>query len=225
MKDFIFKTVDFHVFTESLSRTIEKKDIYTAGHSNRVAEMVYIFARAHGLPDQDIFYLHIASHLHDIGKIGVPDGILLKTGRLTDCEYRVIQQHSVMGWEILKDIPSLEAMASIIRHHHERYDGKGYPDGLASYSIPLGSRLIAVADALDAMTTTRTYRQSMPLDMAIAEIKKNRNTQFDGEVVDTLESLYKKDKSCLLKIFSDEALVPSKKMIYTPFNSLIIDRL
>ena len=201
-------------------RTIEKKDIYTAGHSNRVAELVLMLAQSYHLPEAQIIYLHIASHLHDIGKIGIPDGILLKTGKLSDCEYRVIQKHSEMGWEIFKDIPNLQKMAVIIKHHHERYDGKGYPDGLQATSIPFGSRLIAVADSLDAMTTTRTYRLSLPFDVALEEIRNNRNTQFDGEVVDMLESLYKKDKERLKDIFSGGIAVPIKKSTYVPFKSI-----
>jgi putative nucleotidyltransferase with HDIG domain len=182
--------MDFHEFASSLVLALESKDIYTAGHSERVADITSDIAKAIGMDKWDIEYLHIAAHLHDIGKIGIPDGILLKSGPLTKAEYEVVKQHSSIGYKILKDVKGLEDIAKIIRHHHERFDGKGYPDGLKGKDIPLGSRIIALADSFDAMTRPRPYRKAKTEQEALKEIAENRGTQFDLELADAFLSTY-----------------------------------
>lgn len=124
------KDIDFHLFIESLLRTIELKDMYTAGHSRRVSEITEQLCLDCGMSEADCEYLHVVGHVHDIGKIGIADGILMKSGQPTPAEYQLIQQHTVIGASIFENLPGLDRMARIIRHHHERYDGKGYPDGL-----------------------------------------------------------------------------------------------
>lgn len=136
-----------------------------------------------GLEDKVCKEVHIAAHLHDIGKIGIPDGILLKTSKLTSGEFEVIKEHSAKGYEILKDIEGFDNIASIVRHHHERIDGKGYPDGLKGDEIPLGSSIITVADCFDAMTTTRSYKKTMSFIEAFEELEKYSGTQFNKDIV------------------------------------------
>ncbi len=181
---FDLKRIDIHDLVRSIINTIEARDEYTSGHSDRVATIVQKIASMMGFDKSFIEHIHVAGHLHDIGKIGIPDGILLKTGKLTDLEYRIVQQHATIGWKILKDVPNLADMARIIRHHHERFDGRGYPDGLSGDSIPIGSAIIAVADSFDAMTTTRTYRDKLTVEEALEELERCSGTQFKPDVVE-----------------------------------------
>lgn len=175
---------DFHEFIESFIEILETKDTYTRGHSNRVAHYSIEIAKEMGLCQKEVDLAHISGHLHDIGKIGIPDLILGKEGRLSDTEFEKIKMHSSFGYNILNKVSVLKEHAVIIRHHHERWDGRGYPSGLESEKIPLVSRIISVADAFDAMTSTRSYRRALSLNHASAELAKNSWTQFDGEVVD-----------------------------------------
>ena len=156
----------FHSFIRSLVKTIEAKDIYTAGHSDRVADISEKIAKKLGLDNELSGEIHIAAHLHDIGKIGIPEGILLKSSKLSFGEYEVIKEHSEKGYDILKDIEGFYNIALIVKHHHERYDGNGYPDKLKGDDIPLGAAIIRVADSFDAMTTTRNYKKTMSYDEA-----------------------------------------------------------
>lgn len=154
---------------------VEAKDIYTRGHSDRVSYYTTLLAKKR---------IRLAGLFHDVGKIGVPDSILTKLGPLSEEEYAQIRCHSELGCQILSAMSFFQEIAGIIRSHHERWDGKGYPDGLAGTQIPLESRMIAVADAFDAMTSFRAYRQSLSLDQARAELIRNKGTQFDPELVD-----------------------------------------
>jgi putative nucleotidyltransferase with HDIG domain len=183
------KNIDFHSFIESLTRTIELKDIYTAGHSKRVSEITDMICSEMGFSHDHKEYMHIAAHLHDIGKIGIPEGILLKTGRLSRAEYCIMQEHPVIGASIFENLKGFCDMAMIIRHHHERYDGGGYPSGLKGEEIPLGSAIIAVADSFDAMTNSRPYRAGMSAESAVEEIIRNRGIQFNPQVVDSFMSV------------------------------------
>lgn len=176
--------VSFHQFIESFIEILETKDTYTRGHSNRVAHYSVAIARAMELTKEEIDLAHISGHLHDIGKIGISDNILLKTGRLTDEEYESIKKHSDYGYNILSKVEVLSEHAVIIKHHHERWDGKGYPSNLKEDEIPLISRIISVADAFDAMTSSRSYRKSLTFSAASEELKKNIWSQFDGSIVD-----------------------------------------
>ncbi|MBN2397374.1 MAG: HD domain-containing protein [Deltaproteobacteria bacterium] len=173
---------------QSLVASIHRRDHYTKRHSANVTALAATTAEKCGCSEQKIQSLRIAAMLHDIGKIAIPDNILLKEGRLTDGEYDVIKGHPIIGEEILKPVMLMNTERKIIRHHHERWDGRGYPDGLSGEEIPLLSRILSVADAFDAMITTRPYRGALTADVAIAELQKNSNSQFDKDVVDIFVS-------------------------------------
>ncbi len=196
--------IDFHVFIDNLVSTIEAKDLYTAGHSTRVADLSYIIAKHMDFDEEFCEKIHIAGHLHDIGKIGIPDGILLKPGKLTRSEYEVIKDHSLIGFKILKNNPSLKDIPLIIKHHHEKFDGTGYPDQLKGDEIPIGSRIIAVADSFDAMVVSRAYKSAKTFESAIEELLIESNKQFDKNIVDIfLEIISVKEKlEDIKKIFS-----------------------
>ena len=168
---------------KSLVRTLEARDAYTRGHSDRVAAVARIIARELGYSDSRIERLHLTGVLHDIGKIGVPDQVLNKPGRLNDEERDAIQLHPEIGYEILRSIPSLEDVLPGVLHHHECLDGTGYPHGLMAEEIPLGARILAVADAFDAMTSDRPYRAGMPVDRAIGILTDGAGRQWDADIV------------------------------------------
>ncbi len=167
----------------SMIDLIESRDSYTAGHTQRVARYSAMIAEAMGYGSDDVERLRTAAMLHDIGKIQTPDAILLKPGRLSDYEYELIQEHVSVGYTMLRRIDMYRELAEIIRYHHEHYDGSGYPDGLRGEEIPPLSRIMIVADAFDAMTTSRIYKPRMHLEEAIAELKRCSGTQFHPEVV------------------------------------------
>ena len=169
---------------ETLRFTVEAKDTYTRGHSDRVSEYSVLLGKHLGLSEDDIHLLRIGGLFHDIGKIGVPDSILLKTSKLTDDEYSEIKNHPKIGAQILSNATLFEKAIPIVKHHHERYDGFGYPEKLAEGNIPYLARIAAIADSFDAMTSRRTYRDSLPLDIVIEEIRKNKGTQFDPNIAD-----------------------------------------
>lgn len=169
---------------ETLRFTVEAKDTYTRGHSDRVSEYSVLLGKHLGLSEDDIHLLRIGGLFHDIGKIGVPDSILLKTSRLTDDEYSEIKNHPKIGAQILSNATVFEKAIPIVKHHHERYDGFGYPEKLSGENIPYLARIAAIADSFDAMTSRRTYRDSLPLDVVIDEIRKNKGTQFDPNIAD-----------------------------------------
>lgn len=167
---------------QTLRFTVEAKDTYTRGHSDRVSEYSVLLGKYLGLSEDDIHLLRVGGLFHDIGKIGVPDSILLKTSKLTDDEYSEIKNHPKIGAQILSNATLFEKALPIVKHHHERYDGFGYPEKLAGENIPYLARIAAVADSFDAMTSKRTYRDSLPLDVVINEIEKNKGTQFDPNI-------------------------------------------
>jgi len=169
---------------KSLVASIQVRDSYTEEHSYRVTDMAINMAKCMGCSAEDIESVRIAGMLHDIGKIAIPDRILLKPDKLTDYEYKVIKTHPGIGESILKPVMLLEKERKIILHHHERYDGKGYPNGLSGENIPFLSRLLAIADSFDAMTNNRPYRYAMPVNDAISELKRNSDQQFDGYIVE-----------------------------------------
>lgn len=167
----------------SLAAAIDTRDHYTHGHSKKVADIATATARKLTLTNHEVDNIYFASMLHDIGKIGIPDKILLKPGRLTEKEFDVIKKHPIYGIRILKHIPRLKPIIPAIYHEHEHYDGKGYVEGLKGERIPIASGIIAVADAYEAMTSNRPYRKSMSKRKAIEEIKRCAGTQFDPKVV------------------------------------------
>ena len=169
---------------QTLRFTVEAKDTYTRGHSDRVSEYSVLIGKYLNLSDEDLHLLKIGGLFHDIGKIGVPDSILLKTEKLTDDEYSEIKNHPTIGAHILSNATIFEKAIPIVKYHHERYDGFGYPSKLAGENIPYLARIAAVADSFDAMTSKRTYRDSLPMDVVKQEIEKNKGTQFDPKIAD-----------------------------------------
>ncbi len=169
----------------SLALTIDAKDKYTHGHSLKVSKYSEIIAKRLGLNEKITMTIVEGALIHDIGKIGIPDGILLKPGKLTDYEYRIIKTHPVIGKNILEPLKkNFGKIIDITYHHHERYDGKGYPEGLKGEEIPLEVRIVAVADCFDAMTSDRAYRKGMSIEEGIKELIKNKGSQFDPLIVD-----------------------------------------
>lgn len=174
---------------QTLRFAVETRDKETRGHSERVSNLARALAHSMGLPDDQVRLIHTAGLFHDIGKIGIPDAILLKNGPLTQEEFREIQNHPVMGVHILEEYEPLKDALPIIRGHHERFDGSGYPDHLSGQDICLSARIIAVADSFDAMISNRTYRQGLSLEKTLQELQKGKSTQFDPQVVDALMSM------------------------------------
>ncbi len=179
---------------KSLAETIDAKDTYTRGHSEKVSLYAEATARSLGLEGDELQTIRYAGYLHDVGKIGIPDAILTKPGKLTVEEFAIIKKHPVMSDRILKPVDFPFPVQPLVRHHHERYDGKGYPDGLAAEEIPLGARILAVADSFEAMTSDRPYRKALSTQMAIEELVRNRGTQFDPRVVDAFVAIVGEEK-------------------------------
>src|SRR6266550_1236083 len=169
---------------QGLVLAIDRKDRYTKLHSEDVAAYALFLAGRLGLPDEMQESLRIAALLHDVGKIGVPDDILRKPGRLTPYEYEIVKQHVALGDLIVRDVPDVEHIREGVRYHHERWDGQGYMVGLAGENIPLIARILAVGDAFSAMTTSRPYRKALPAELALAELRAAAGTQLDGQLVD-----------------------------------------
>lgn len=167
---------------QTLRYTVEAKDPYTRGHSDRVSEYSVLIGQKLNLSEEDIETLRLGGLFHDIGKIGVPDRILLKDSRLSDDEYSEIKNHPTIGAHILSNATIFSKAIPIVKYHHERYDGKGYPTHLSGENIPYLARIAAVADSFDAMTSRRTYRDKMEIGKVKAEIENNRGTQFDPNV-------------------------------------------
>lgn len=181
-----------HDLIDCLVTALEARDIYTAGHSSRVGDMSFDLARIMGLKGKKLMDVHMAAHLHDIGKIGIPEGVLNKPGSLLPYEWDQIRLHPEIGYHILSKSKSTMDIAMIVLYHHERWDGKGYPHGVGGDSIPLGSRIIAVADSIDAMTSSRPYRRPMAWEKCRQQILLNRGVQFDVLVVDAAKELWGK---------------------------------
>jgi response regulator RpfG family c-di-GMP phosphodiesterase len=175
---------NYFMTMKALAAAVEEKDRYTRGHSERVKTYAVELAKRLGLPHETISTIEHACVLHDMGKIGIPDVIIQKDCDLTEEEYRLIKEHPAKGERIIRVIPFLESALPIVRHHHERFDGTGYPDGLRGEDIELGARIVAIADTYDAMTTERPYRGPLPKDHAIAVLKEQKGKQFDPELVD-----------------------------------------
>lgn len=170
-------------------KCIDAKDTYTRGHSARVGYYSKCLARALGMNDEEVNNIYYTALMHDVGKIGIPDGILNKEGKLTDEEREIIKQHTTRGGEILKDFTTLEDITDGALYHHERYDGNGYPAGLKGEAIPFIGRIIAVADAYDAMSTNRCYRAALEHETIISELKNNAGKQFDPGIVEVMLQL------------------------------------
>lgn len=178
--------IGYHDIIECITAALDAKDPYTAGHSKRVSEMAKNVCDLMGITDMNKERIHVAAHLHDIGKIGVSENILNKEGKLTEDEWNRMKKHAEIGAEILSKSVQLNEVKNIVLHHHERFDGKGYPSGLKGNEIPLGSRIIAICDSIDAMLYKRSYREAFSLEYCYNEIKENLGKMYDpiiGEYV------------------------------------------
>ena len=183
-----------------LRQTVEAKDTYIRGHSDRVSELAVLIGTKMGLDEKTIHILKIGGLFHDIGKIGIPDSILLKESKLSDAEYSQIKNHPTIGAHILGNATVFQDIIPIVKYHHERYDGRGYPSQLAGTDIPLIARITAVADAFDAMTSKRTYRDSLPIEKVKEEIERCSGTQFDPEIAKLFLGILNNEYNSILEI-------------------------
>ncbi len=186
----------------TVANTVDAKDDYTKGHSMRVAAYSEILAQRLGWSEEDIQNIYYVAMLHDVGKIGVPDAVLNKPFKLTDLEFRLIKGHTIMGAEILKDFKMFPNVSIGAKYHHERYDGKGYPEGLKGESIPLVARVIGLVDSYDAMTSNRVYRRRLNDNIVMEELEKGKGSQWDPELVDIFVALIK--EGALEKVWMPE---------------------
>ena len=166
----------------AMNQLLDLKDLNTGVHSTRLAEWAVRIGRDLGLDDECLRDLEAAAILHDIGKIGIPDAILRKPSKLTEDEYAVIKKHPEYGWAVLRAVPGFERVSLFVLHHHEAFDGKGYPAGLRGDEIPIGSRIVSVMDSFDAMVSSRPYRKGLPLEEAIRRLEADTGKQFDPVV-------------------------------------------
>ena len=190
----LYETISENLFAtlRGFVKAVEVRDAYTEEHSNRVAKIAVLIAKELGCSEDELNVLEFAGRLHDIGKIGIADDVLLKPGRLTEEEFEIIKDHPVFGSNIIGQLGLWGREAQIIKHHHEKFDGTGYPDGLKGVAIPFLSRIMTVADSYDAMTSNRAYRKKMELSKALGIIKDCSGTQFDPRVVDAFFVLLEK---------------------------------
>lgn len=185
---------------QTLRNTVEAKDTYTRGHSDRVSEYSVLIGKKLGLSEKDLETLRVGGLFHDIGKIGVPDSILQKNGSLDDDEYSQIKQHPNIGVHILAHATIFKDILDIVEHHHEKYDGSGYPSKLAGEDIPYLARIAAIADSFDAMASRRSYRDALPIETIISEFERCRGTQFDPEIDDLFLDILRNDYGSIQKI-------------------------
>ena len=204
----------------TIASMIEAKDSYTKGHSIRVAEYSALLATALGWTEEAVKNLRYIALLHDIGKVGIPDRVLNKPGRLTDTEFGIIKSHTTIGGDILKDIETISSVDAGAKFHHERYDGKGYPSGISGPRIPMVARIISIADAYDAMNSKRIYRDVLPSDIIRAELVKGRGTQFDPVFLDEFLHLFDEGK-----LYIDPALEEEKEKTITGEGSQLIQQI
>ena len=174
----------------ALTEALSAKDPYTRGHSERVSMYSLLLSESLGLKDEEIDGIHVGACLHDVGKIGIPEAILNKQGKLSADEYKQIMEHANISGQIVSQIPNLSHIAQMVRYHHERYDGNGYPDGLRADNIPLGSRILSIADAFDAMTSARPYSPIYEPKEALIELKSCCGTQFDPVLCEAFVDTY-----------------------------------
>ena len=173
---------EYHEMVECITSALDARDPYTGNHSRRVSDMACFLCQKLGISHEETQEIHISGHLHDIGKIGVPDRVLLKPGKLNDEEWELMKKHPEIGADILSKSPHFSRIAAIILHHHERWDGKGYPFGAKGTEIPIGARIIAVCDSIDAMASARAYRKALPLDVVKSEMEKNIGIMYDPKI-------------------------------------------
>jgi putative nucleotidyltransferase with HDIG domain len=187
----LYETISENLFStlSAFVKAVEARDAYTKEHSNRVAEMAVLLGTELDCSEEELNLLNFAGRLHDIGKIGIRDNILLKPGRLTDEEFEIIKEHPAIGADIVSQLGLWDREAQIIRHHHERFDGTGYPDRLKGVAIPFLARIMSVADAYDAMASDRAYRKKLDLERVSNIIREGSGAQFDPRVVEAFFKL------------------------------------
>jgi len=188
----------FFTTIKAISHALDAKDTYTHGHSHRVTMYSLILAKELGFGEEQLEEIETAGLLHDIGKIGIPEDILCKPGKLTDEEYDIIKQHAPGGKKILNTIPGLRNISLWVSCHHERWNGTGYPCGIKEEEIPLPARILAVADTYDAMTSNRSYRKGLPHEVAVEEIKNCAGTQFDPSIIEVFLNIHEKFREAAL---------------------------
>jgi putative nucleotidyltransferase with HDIG domain len=200
MKNYLITKTNLLNLTTAMANALDSRDKNTAHHSANVAAYSVLIAREMGLSRKECEDVHIGGLLHDVGKIGVPEAILKKTGRLDFEEFQQIKKHPIIGYKILEHISIFRknGVLDMVKHHHERYDGNGYPDGLKGKDIPKLARIMAVADAFDAMTARRVYREANDLEFAINEISKNKGTQFDPEIAEIFLKMVEREGTNIL---------------------------
>src|SRR5579863_3812207 len=181
----------------AFNQLLDLKDLNTGVHSTRLAEWALHVAGELGMDDSSLADIEVAALLHDIGKIGIPDSILRKPAKLTDDEYALMKKHPEFGWAVLRHVPGMERASLMILHHHESYDGAGYPAGLNGKEIPVGSRIVSVIDAFDAMVSSRPYRAGLPFEEAERRLLAACGKQFDPDVVDSFLSLARTEMSAV----------------------------
>lgn len=199
---------------KSLLQAMKERDPYTYGHCRRVARNARLLAQAAGLSEREQRVIEYSSMFHDLGKMGIPDSVLLKPGKLTPEEREIIHLHPIKSAEIiapLSQIPFFRATLPGIRHHHERIDGLGYPDRIAGEDIPLSARVILIADTFDAMTTTRPYRKGLPFDVAYKELRLFAGRQFDPQLVEAFVKAHPKWSPFETEITEEFVSAPAKK--------------
>jgi len=179
----------------AFNQLLDLKDLNTGVHSTRLAEWALHVGGELGLNQLALADLEVAALLHDIGKVGIPDAILQKPARLTETEYDLMKKHPEYGWAVLRNIPGMERASLMILHHHESFDGKGYPAGLKGEEIPIGSRIVSVIDAFDAMVSSRPYREGLPFEEAERRLVQASGTQFDAQVVQSFLPLARAEMS------------------------------
>jgi len=182
-----------------MAHTVDLRDPYTAGHSKRVAVYSRALARAAGLSRETVETIESGALLHDIGKIAIPDRILFKPAKLDAEERTIIESHPVMGARLLANVPGMDEVTGCVLHHHERLDGNGYPGKLLGEAIPLGARVIAVADTFDAMTTDRPYRRALTVEAAVGELRRVAGSQLDANLVDAFVRAVERGEIVLLQ--------------------------
>ena len=174
--------INYHEIIDCITFALDTRDPYTGGHSQRVSDMALEVCKILNLDKNETEKIHSAAHLHDIGKIGVPDAVLQKQGKLTEDEWQQMKKHPEYGANILKKSHRLSELSEIVLMHHERFDGKGYPFGKSGNEIPLGARIIAICDSIDAMTSNRCYRKSLSFETCYNEIKINLGKMYDPQI-------------------------------------------
>lgn len=215
MEQMSFQTV------QTLANAIDAKDKYTNGHSSRVSQYSAQLAKELGWGEERVESLRYASLLHDIGKIGVPDSVLNKPGRLTDVEFDVIKSHTSMGADILKTITTIPSAEEVARHHHERFDGNGYPDKLAGEDIPIEARVVCVADSYDAMSSKRIYRNTLSREVIRNELINGRGTQFDPDILDVFLKMFDENR---LEVSKDKAETLNEDKDITNESSILLEK-